>query len=147
MCAASEIDTSGIRRLVALTTNDELNALACQRYIEEFGREGVYHLAFKATHGRHESVPADRRGRDLIGSTATFDSLTERLGAEPVVKATKLTEQFDFDAYRGVHNGTAVPVFVVAASGRVTPFAAAADVQPKPGDTIISLVPQKTSGD
>jgi hypothetical protein len=51
-----EVDFAGIGRFIALTANDEVNALAAVRFREMFGRENVFPLAgAEVRHMRHEA--------------------------------------------------------------------------------------------
>ena len=67
-------------RLIALTRNDEVNALACMNYIEVFGRAGVFQLSFKrAGHARHESVGPNQRGRMIFDRGTSLDATQRSL--------------------------------------------------------------------
>lgn len=63
--ATNELDLSGIGRIVALTSNDEVNALASSRFSRVFGRRETFQLA-PAKHRRTTSIPEDMLGR-VIG--------------------------------------------------------------------------------
>lgn len=52
--AREKLDLTGIGRLLALTSNDEVNALACERFARIFGRAGVYRLP-----GQPRKLPID----------------------------------------------------------------------------------------
>ena len=78
-------------RLIALTRNDEVNALACMNYIELFGRASVFQLSFKrAGHARHESVGPNQRGRMIFDRGTSWTQLNEAFAKGATVKATKL---------------------------------------------------------
>ena len=63
--ATNELDLSGIGRIVALTSNDEVNALASSRFSRVFGRRETFQLA-PTKHRRRTSIPEDMLGR-VIG--------------------------------------------------------------------------------
>jgi len=44
--AREEIDYTGLGRMLAVTSNNEVNSLACLHYAEDFGRQEVYQLPF-----------------------------------------------------------------------------------------------------
>ena len=85
---------------VALTPNDEVNMLSAMHYVDLFGRAEVYHLPLATERGT-AMAPAHmrgrlavRRGRDVRGAC------TARFGRGAQFKATPLTDQFDFAAWR-----------------------------------------------
>lgn len=138
--AMDDLDLTGMGRLVALTPNEEVNALSVQRFVPIFGRAEVYQLASKSEGKRDAPLPKHLRGRTLFGESLTYSVLASRLGSGWVYKATKLTEEFGFEEYRTLYGPRAVILFVISESGSVT--VATADKTPEPvaGQTIISLV-------
>ncbi|MDX1522777.1 MAG: sodium:proton antiporter, partial [Anaerolineae bacterium] len=124
--ALDEIDFEGIGRFLALTSNDEANALAILHFAEMFGRSEVYQLPItkeQRGHERHRSA-LHLRGRTLFGETMTFPHLMEQFTNGAVVKATPLTQEFDYKDYQALHNGTAVPLFLVGADETLKIFTA-----------------------
>ncbi len=75
--AAHDLDLRGIGRLLAFTSNDEVNALATARFARVFGRREVFQL----TPGKRrtgDSVPEEYLGR-LVGIDGiTYATLDER---------------------------------------------------------------------
>ncbi len=141
----------GIGRLLALTPNDEVNALAAIRFAELFGRAETYQLALNhqdAPSRVQAEMPGHLHGRRLEAdaSYANLDRLFKR-GA--VVKATPLTQTFDIAQFRAHYGLSAVPLFLVdPASGHLTMMSG--DIAPAPhqGQLIISVVmpPEATEG-
>ena len=56
------------------------------------------------------------------------------------MKATPLTEEFDFEAYQSHHGARALPLFRLAPDGKLQVFTARDDPKGSPGDTLVSLV-------
>lgn len=75
--AVTDLDLRGIGRLLALTSNDEVNALAAERYSRVFGRREVYQLA-PTTRPGGTTVPAEYLGRILGIAPITYEQLDER---------------------------------------------------------------------
>lgn len=145
--AIDEMDLGGIGRFLALTPNREVNSLAGQHFSEVFGRESVYLLPLPPAKGiRSETASKFVHGRIAFGPEITFNYLQDRFGAGAEVKKTKLTEEFDFEAFKAFYNGTAVPLFLVTDTGRLTVFTAVDPPQPKVGQTVIALVDPVTEG-
>ena len=95
-----EFDHAGLGRMLAVTSNNAVNSLACLRYTEDFGRQEVYQLPFAPEqHGRHEAVPQEQRGRFLIGEDWTFAAIREFAGPQPTVRKTKLTAAFHYEEF------------------------------------------------
>ncbi len=138
--ALNEIEFRDFARLLAVTPNDEVNSLACLRFIEIFGRREVYQLPFAApTEGRREAVSLEQRGRLLFGAQMDNAHMVERFGETPSVKTTRLTKEFDYAAFQSLHGETVLPLFLIRAGGEVALFTADAPPVPQAGDVLISL--------
>lgn len=141
--AIDDLDLDGIGRLLALTSNDEVNALAALHVSEVLGRSSVFQLppenSGKGTQ-RH-LLPAHLQGRYLFGPDATCHAITKRHQAGGSVKRTSLTSEFDYDAFQAEYGGEALPLFVLRESGQVAVVEADGTPAPKPGHTLISFVP------
>ncbi|HEX4000245.1 MAG TPA: cation:proton antiporter [Pirellulales bacterium] len=136
----NQIDFGNLGHLLALTENDEVNSLACLRFIEIFGRRGVFQLPFaQSVQGRREAVSLDQRGRLLFGDGLTYLHLAERFGDDPIGRATHLTKEFDFDEFTKLHGDELVPMLVVNQAGEVIPLTIVDPPKPQPGDTVISV--------
>ena len=62
------------------------------------------------------------------------------------MKATKLSQEFDYAAFRERYGGEALPLFVVNESGSLVVCTAEKKLSPKAGQTLISLVdPQRAT--
>lgn len=136
-----EIDLGGIGRLLALTDNDEVNALAALHFADVFGRAEVYQLPLEGS----ESTPSDEisqqlRGRLLFGAGMTYARLTAHAATGAVIKKTHLTEQFDFKAFQELYGENAIPLFLIMENGDLTVFTADDPPEPRPGQKLISLV-------
>lgn len=139
--AIEEMDLGGIGRFLALTPNREVNSLAGQHFSEVFGRDSVFLLPSPPAKGiRAETAPKFVHGRIAFGPEITFDYLQNRFAQGAEVKKTKLTDEFDFQAFQAHYDGTAVPLFLVSESGKLTVFTAVDPPQPKIGQTVIALV-------
>ena len=138
-----DIDLQGIGRLFALTPNDEVNTLAGLHYRHLFGRAEIYQLG--ASKQSTSSVTESQRGRVLFGDECGFSSLSRRFNGGARAKATLLTEQFDFAAWRAMHGDAALPLLSVDADARVQVATANDQLDPKPGVTLIALVRETES--
>ena len=136
-----EVDLYGIGRLLALTPNDEVNALASLHFGEVFGRANVFQLPLAETPGkRRDSIPAHLRGRWVFRRDVTHDFMTQRVRAGASVKGTNLTDEFTFEHFMQRYGETAVPLFLIGGRGEVTIMTVTNTPTPKAGQTLISLV-------
>jgi NhaP-type Na+/H+ or K+/H+ antiporter len=140
-----EFKLDGISRFLALTPNDEVNALLTLHFQELFDRSRMFQLppVESERDRKQRGIPQHLRGRFLFHRDATFGVIEERVEHGAVFKRTRLTKEFDFAAFREHYGETALPLFVVKESGDVVIATAAEDLEPKPGQTVISLVDDK----
>ncbi|MHC4960112.1 MAG: cation:proton antiporter [Planctomycetota bacterium] len=134
--ADEDIDLAGLGRFLALTPNDEVNALAALHYVHDFGRREIYQVVPQ----KGGELEAHMRGRHLFGADAGYWTLASRVAQGGAFKATPLSEQFDFAAWQAKHGEDALPLVVFDANGKATLATANHPLDPKPGDTLLALV-------
>ncbi|MCL4219107.1 MAG: NAD-binding protein, partial [Candidatus Hydrogenedentes bacterium] len=136
-----KVDFSGMGRMIAMTSNDEINALAALHFRDLFGRNEVYQLVppqAGAGVQNRTSAPRHLRGRTLFGPKITFSHLYDRVEHGAQVKATQLTEEYAFAKFRQQHS-TAIPLFTITESGNLHVVTEEGSRQPRPGDRLIFL--------
>lgn len=139
----AEIELEGIGRLMAMTPNHSVNSLAALHFDEVFDSSELYQLPPREEEekGREKAaVSKHLRGRYLFGPDITYGYLARRFALGAVLKKTKLTEEFDFDAFLERYGAETVPMFLVTEGGNLTVFTAEKPPTPKPGQTLIALV-------
>ncbi len=135
-----ELDFSGMRRMLAMTPNDELNSLGCLQFATVLGRRDVYQLRYTDVRETASGGGvAQTCGRFLFDDKTSFPKLVERFGDHVAVKTTRLSQEFDYQAYRDQHGDKVLPVFLVRKRQEVVVFTADERPTPQPGDTIIAL--------
>ena len=137
-----ELQLDGIGRFLALTPNDEVNALATVHFRELFDSSLMYQLPPEETERerRQRGIPPHLRGRLLFRAEATHAYLSERVRQGGMIKRTRLTDEFDYGAFRKHYGESAIPLFSVKESGDIVIYTTTAPPSPKPGQTLISLV-------
>jgi NhaP-type Na+/H+ or K+/H+ antiporter len=139
-----EMDLGGIGRLLALTPNDEVNALASREFAHLFGRANVYQLSpWDTGTGKRESVGEHLRGRRLFHGKMTWEELEQRVEQGEQIKKTRITEEFTFDDFRRRYAG-AVLLFVLE-NGKLRVCTGREERPPAPGEAVIALVREATS--
>lgn len=134
-----ELDLAGIGRLLALTANDELNALAAQRFAPLFGSEHVYQLPPSRTTPGRDDLPDHLRGRFLFAPDATYETLSDRFAAGTTVKSTNITDQFEMTSFRARYGEEALPLFLVN-DDRLSVVAADRTPEVRAGQRLVALV-------
>jgi len=142
--ALEAAEQGGLGRLLAMTADDEVNALATLHFREMFGRAEVYQLPpLGDGNPRVAGAPPHLRGRTLFALEATYDLLDRRFSVGYKVKGTKLSQEFDYGAFRARYGDSALPLFVVTEGGALVVCTADRTPQPRPGQTLIALVDPK----
>lgn len=146
--ALEEMNLAGMGIFLALTSNDEVNALACDRMDEVFGRSGVFQLVAEQESGGGEEM--DAGGRRLFGDEVTYKAIARRFLQGWMFKVTGLSEEFTLDDYRALYGERAIPLFVVEADGDLRVVTAKLGTRPRKDEKVVSLVeddPRAKSGE
>jgi len=138
----NDISIEGIGKLLAITSNDEVNSLAALHFADLFGKSSVFQLP---PHPGSQSelrgkMPRHLRGRYLFGAEAYHDYLTERFQAGAVIKRNAITEEFRLEEIKARYRPSALPLFIIREGGRLQ--VCTSDEKPilKPGNILISLI-------
>ena len=134
------LDLAGIGRVLALTPNDEVNALSSQRFMRLFDRANVYRLASARESRADHTGPSEMPGRILFANDATYPLLASRLGSGWVVKVTTLTEAFTFEDYHTLYGNHVMILFLITDGDRLTIMTPEREPDPKPGQSIVAIV-------
>ena len=136
--STNSIDLGGIGRLLALTPNDEVNAMCAMHFSELFGRANVFQLSPWRRAEKQEHIAAHLRARILFGEEDSYWRLLERIESGAIIKTTKLTDEFDFEQFQQMYGTDIVPMFVVQ-NDRLS-IVDMSGSEPKPGQKLIALV-------
>lgn len=134
------LDLGGVGKILAMTPNEDVNALALLHFQDLFGRVEAYRVAPEGGGAERRETPVHLRGRVLFPPGATLERLAQRLRAGAVVKATRLTPHFTLADHRREHGDDALPLFVVRASGRVAVWTNELAPTAAEGDLLVALV-------
>ncbi|MFZ1547129.1 MAG: cation:proton antiporter [Candidatus Nitrotoga sp.] len=133
------IEISGIGKLMAMTTNDDVNSLAVLHFASLFGRSQTYQLIpddekLLDAHSRH------LRGRFLFDKGMTHAALLEWFTDEAVVKKTKLSEEYGLEELKAQYEGKVLPLFLITEDGNLQIITTEGNIKPQAGQILISLV-------
>lgn len=138
-----ELDLGAYGRMLVLTPNEEINALATLNFHEYFDTSEAYHLPVRA-HSENqkdsEEVLKHVQGRHLFGDEVTYASLNTRFISGASIKTGKLTEDFTFQDFRQRYGTNAIPLFLIRNNGDLHVFTAGDEVEPEAGETLVALI-------
>ncbi|MEM7133357.1 MAG: sodium:proton antiporter [Chloroflexota bacterium] len=134
----SSLDLGGIGRLLAMTRNDEANALACQHLREEFGSSSVFQLMPQASF-RGQSLSSSQVGRRMATEEATYTYLHGMIDRGAIIKKTSLTDTFGYAEFLERYQDKFVPLMLIQGK-QVTVCTINTPISPEPGWTLISLL-------
>ncbi|GIK41202.1 MAG: sodium:proton antiporter [Chloroflexota bacterium] len=137
--AENDLDLSGLGRLLALTSNDEANALACLHLQDEFGSSNVYQLSPKSLVQHKSKQPSrDRLGRLFPGREITYEKLAVLVQEGAVIKKTQLTQQFTYADYTSYYGNNFVPLLLLRGKQAFV-WTTDLPLTPQTGWTLLSL--------
>jgi NhaP-type Na+/H+ or K+/H+ antiporter len=135
------LDLNPYQVLVAATDNEAYNALVCNEFAHEIGRDSVYQLG-EAVEDDRRALPGSLRGRALFESGFGVAEVDARQKEGWVFRRTKLTEEFTIDDAREKLGEKANMLLLLRENGTMRFFTHAARPEPRPGDIVITYTPQ-----
>lgn len=141
--ADRRLDLVGLGRLLALSSQQDLNVLAVHRYRREFGDGQLYVLRAGEAGGEageskaRAPLPA---GYTAFGDDVSYARLASSLAAGAEVRETTLSESFDIDTYQRKYYKRAIALFAIDPKGRLHVFTAEKPLRPGEGWALLSLI-------
>ncbi len=135
------LDLSPFQVLVAATENEAYNALVCNEFAHEIGRDMVYQLGENSDCDDRHALPESIRGRALFEDGFGVTDVNERHSQGWIFKKTKLSDAFDFEDARERFAEDTAMLLIVSETGFLRFFTHAIRPEPRPGDTIITYAP------
>jgi len=137
------LDLTPFQVIVAATENEAYNALVCNEFAHEVGRDMVYQLGENQTKESRHVLPESIRGRALFEDGFGVKEVNERTRDGWVFKKTKLSDEFDFEDAQAKLPKDASLLLIVREIGTLRFFTHAVRPEPRAGDTVISYAPPK----
>jgi NhaP-type Na+/H+ or K+/H+ antiporter len=134
-----EVRMGGIGRLLALTSNDEANALTALKYAREFGSQDVYQLEPSRQASERNRLGDEQRGRVVFRRGVPYRELARLVEQGGELVSTEVTDRFRFDQLTRRFGNDVLPMFVV--NGKKIRVLVGDGPGPEPGSTVVSLVP------
>jgi len=138
--AENELELPGIGKLLALTANDEVNALSARHYVHLFGRQNLFQLSpSRAARKGSSELSAELRARVLSSPDLTYKEVQRRFSSGAHFTSTRMTDQFGLGEWHAEHGADALPLIVVRPSGDALVASPGVSLEPRPGDTLIGI--------
>ncbi|MBN1866052.1 sodium:proton antiporter [Candidatus Sumerlaeota bacterium] len=136
------IDLGGVGRILLLTPNDEVNALAALHVMEVFGRASVFQIPpqSEGVKTKPEAVSGKRRGRPLFAPHSSYLYFWNRLREGAQVKKTPLSDEFGYAEFRAKYGDAALPLFIIDKDKNLSICTADREAAPQAGESLIALV-------
>ncbi|MDZ7737875.1 MAG: sodium:proton antiporter [Bacteroidales bacterium] len=135
-----KINLEGVGKLLALTSNDEVNSMGVLHFSQIFDKESLYQLQPISRADEREYSPQHLRGRFLFGKDITYDYITRKIREGASIKSTKLTDKFSFEDFRKKHGEGSIPLFLISTNRKLIPFTSEDNISPEKDNIIIALI-------
>lgn len=135
------MDLAGYTELLALSRNPEANAMVCARFRHDFGTKHIYSIqpANGEDDSQRKELAQGLRTPVLFSKDSTWAKLASLLGQGARIRSTRLSESFDFEAYRISQSKSSVIMFAINDKGRLKVFSSREEIIPGAGWTVIAL--------
>lgn len=139
--ALDELETGGLGYLIAGTSDDEYNSLVIAQFGNIFGRAQSFQVS-PETPSVHVKRTVSRylRGRILFNVKMTGNVLNQAISCGGKVKVTRLSPEYDYQAFKADRPTDSIPLFVITEKGKLGFFSEDARPKPQPGQKLISLI-------
>ena len=124
--------------ILAASDNDAYNTLVATDLGPEFGRDAIWQLSRARDRSRH-ALPAQLGGRNLAGQP-TFESANRRIAEGWQIRTTRLTDAYDFDAWRAERPRAEI-ILRVTKGQEIDFLEPEEQMRPVPGERIVAFLP------
>ncbi|MCA0934438.1 cation:proton antiporter [Vibrio alginolyticus] len=140
--ADDNLNLIGIGQVVALTSDQHFNIMACMRFVDDFGEDKVHCLRkTKANGSEKHSVAEEYHGRLLLGGNVSYSQLASLFSRGAEIKHTRLSDSFTYQDYQVHHkNNLVIPLFFVEEKGRIYFCDEPEEFAPDANSTVVSLL-------
>jgi len=140
--AERHLDLVGIGRVLAISGRSNLDILAGLRFKTEFGTRNVYELQStrESIMSSKQKVATRHRGHQLFGKNISYGTLAGWLREGAEIRATQLSETFDFNAYLSKYPDRIIPLFALDPKQRAYMFTTGSELKPEAEWKVVSLI-------
>lgn len=136
-----DVDFAGIGRLLAMTSNAEVNSLATIHFGEVFDRAEMFQLQVEGKGNKQEPSPKHLHGRFLFDSRLNYKFMTSYLEAGGNIVAIPITEDFTLESFKAQYEGEVFPLFLARKGKELQIFTEQFEPVVSNGQIVVALVP------
>ncbi len=130
-----ELDLQGIGKLFALTSNDEVNALAALHFEDIFGRAEVYQLPYEMKEiGEEQRISRHLRGRCLFEKDMTYGRINNIFNLQDTIKIIEFKTEEDIQLFS---KDKALPLILIDTQNNLMIYTDEQKPNPTPGIRLI----------
>lgn len=139
--ADHHLEMVGLGKLMAVTPDRDVNALAMLRYGPEFGAHNIYSIVTsnEAEPKSKSSVSSQQTVQYLGARDLTYSKFASLLSKGAKLRSTQLTESYGFDDLVKDSSNSLYPLFAFDKRRWLHIFTSNSEIEPHPGWSIISL--------
>ena len=142
-----ELDLSGIGRVMAVTPNDEVNALTMQEFSSIFGRQNIYRMPpWDYKKGRRSSEGGHAAGRWICHPRVTHNLMRQQVRDGGTFKVTRISDEFTYEQFIERNGVNCILFFTVDTNDNLNINTTEDPLKVKAGDTIVAFVPGSELG-
>ena len=142
-----ELDLSGIGRVMAVTPNDEVNALTMQEFSSIFGRQNIYRMPpWDYKKGRRSSEGGHAAGRWICHPRVTHNLMRQQVRDGGTFKVTRISDEFTYEQFIERNGMNCILFFTVDTNDNLNINTTENPLKVKAGDTIVAFVPGSELG-
>jgi len=140
--ADRNLDLNGMKYLLAISPQRDLNALAVHYYRPEFHPDRIFTIRTQGQSPVEEKNRSKYGERHLFGEGVTYTDLQAMLAAGASMKSTALTEEFTYEDYARQSGESRLPFMAIDPAGRIVPAVAGEGLaaKAKAGWKVLALV-------
>ena len=134
------MDLTGYTHLLAMSRNTEANTIVCNRFRHFFGPRNIFSARIGGESGDRNQLAQGLKSRGLFSDDATWAKLASLLGQGAVIKATSLTEEYNFETHCMKWGSNSIPLFALDDKGKLKVFSDKNEFEVGNDWTLINLV-------
>ncbi|WP_347553024.1 sodium:proton antiporter (plasmid) [Pseudalkalibacillus hwajinpoensis] len=136
------LDLTSYDILIAATELDAYNALVCNNFIPEMGRNNVFQLSLRESDKDNLSELAHTsRGLILFSKGITWEHLNKLIERGYVFRSVQLTEDDRNEVVENDQPEDSIKILLLKKSGKISFFTLHDQPQGEPGDSVLILTP------
>lgn len=138
--AVDELNLDGIGKLLALTSNDEVNSLAAIRFSEVFNSSHVFQLPMNTKNEKEDrEMHSGFSGRMLFSENLTFDAFSKFINKNYSFEKMEISEDLSREEFDLKFDEHRIPLFLLSDDENADPYTLGNTPLPKTGDKVIFL--------